>query len=73
MVIALEVTYINITTYIKMDNLFPMFKLRLNRECVQYVYKKKNKNLSKVDVAMISVYNVIKNYLGMDRKDVNFV
>ena len=37
MVIVLEVIYINIITYIKMDNLNSMFKLILNKKHVVYV------------------------------------
>ena len=37
MVIVSEVIYINIITYIKMDNLNSMFKLILNKKHVVYV------------------------------------
>ena len=45
MEIVLEVIYSNIIIYIKMENLYIMFKLKLNKINVMYVKKMKNKNL----------------------------
>ena len=43
--IVLEVIYINIITYIKMENLYVMYKLKLDKINVMNVKKMKNKNL----------------------------
>ena len=61
MVIVLKVTYIKIIIFIKMKNLYIMFKLILNNLYVQYVQKMENKNLLKLNVDIIYVYNALKN------------
>ena len=49
--------------FISIINLNLMFKLKLNKFNVQYVQMIKNKNLSKLLVGIIFVYNVVKNYI----------
>ena len=49
-----------------MVNLNIMYKVRLNKINVIYVKKMKNKNLLKLNVNIISVWNVLMNYLSKE-------
>ena len=44
-----------------MDSFYIMFRVKLNRNNVVYVWKIKNKNLLIQTVDIIYVYNVIRN------------
>ena len=73
-IILLKIIYIDAIIFIKIINLFLMFKLRLNKKHVWYAWKMKNKNLLKPNVIIISVYNVIKKlYHKKDNIDVLYV
>ena len=43
-----------------------MFKLKLNKKHVAYVQKIKNKNLLKLFVVIMYVWNVLMNYLNKE-------
>ena len=60
-IILLKIIYIDIIIFIKIINLYLMFKLKLNKKHVAYAWKMKSNNLLKLLVNIISVYNVLKN------------
>ena len=67
-IILLKVIYLNIIIFIKITNLYLMFKLNLNKKHVAYAWKMKNKNLLKVFVDIMYVQNVLKNQLKIKDK-----